>query len=88
MAQLSVDIVATDRNVWSGVARSVSAPSFEGQIGILPGHTPLLAVLKPGRVRVVAADGTGFEVMVTGGFLSVDDGQVTVVADEVQAVDG
>ncbi|MCL2594951.1 MAG: F0F1 ATP synthase subunit epsilon [Promicromonosporaceae bacterium] len=83
MAALSVDLVATDRRVWSGVAQSVSAPSINGQIGILPGHTPLLAVMRAGTVKVVAGDGTIFEAKVSGGFLSVDDNLVTVVADEI-----
>ncbi|MCL1869406.1 MAG: F0F1 ATP synthase subunit epsilon [Promicromonosporaceae bacterium] len=84
MAELSVDLVATDRKVWSGIARQVSAPSVDGQIGVLPGHTPILAVLRPGTVRVVTSDGAApFEVHVTGGFVSVDDNLVTVVADEI-----
>jgi len=84
MAQLNVDLVAADRKVWSGVASSVSAPSIDGQIGILPGHTPLLAVMKAGSVRVVGGDGKLFEARVSGGFLSVDDGLVTVVADKIE----
>jgi F-type H+-transporting ATPase subunit epsilon len=88
MGQLSVDLVSTDRKVWSGVATSVSAPSVAGQIGILAGHVPLLAVLGPGTVRITAGDGPPGEWHVSGGFLSVDDGQVTVVADEVQPIPG
>ena len=87
MAELSVDLVATDRKVWSGTARSVSAPSIDGQIGILSGHTPLLAVLRPGTVRVTATGGAPFEVHVTGGYVSVDDNLVTVVADEFSHLD-
>ncbi|GAB2472762.1 F0F1 ATP synthase subunit epsilon [Xylanimonas ulmi] len=88
MAELSVDLVATDRKVWSGIARQVSAPSVDGQIGILAGHTPILAVLRPGTVRVTADEGPVFEVHVTGGFVSVDDNLVTVVADEITQTDG
>ncbi|MCL1900096.1 MAG: F0F1 ATP synthase subunit epsilon [Promicromonosporaceae bacterium] len=85
MAQLEVDVVATDRQAWSGTAVSVSAPSVAGQIGILPGHTPLLAVLGKGTVRVLTGQGEPFEVEISGGFLSVDENLVTVVADEVTA---
>ena len=52
-------------------AREVSAPSVEGQIGILAGHTPLLAVLRPGTVKVSDAQGVAVEARVTGGFISV-----------------
>lgn len=88
MAGLNVDLVSTDRKVWSGMARAVSAPSVDGQIGILSGHTPILAVLRPGTVRVTMDDADPFEVHVTGGFVSVDDDLVTVVADEITPVTG
>ncbi len=83
MAELNVDLVAADRKVWSGAAREVSAPSVEGQIGILAGHTPLLAVLRPGTVKVSDAQGVAVEAHVTGGFVSVDDDLVTIVVDEI-----
>jgi F-type H+-transporting ATPase subunit epsilon len=88
MAGLNVDLVSTDRKVWSGIAHAVSAPSVDGQIGILSGHTPILAVLRPGTVRVTTDDAEPFEVHVTGGFVSVDDNLVTVVADEITPVTG
>jgi len=87
MGELSVALVATDRKFWSGTARSVSAPSVDGQIGILSGHTPLLAVLRPGTVRITATGAAPFEVHVTGGYVSVDDNLVTVVADEITPLD-
>lgn len=82
--QLEVDLVGTDGTIWSGVARSVSAPASDGEIGILPGHTPVLSVLAHGRVRVSvdgAGSGSDLSWVVEGGFLSVDDDQVTVVVD-------
>ncbi|MDO8146883.1 F0F1 ATP synthase subunit epsilon [Isoptericola sp. b515] len=89
MAELNVDLVAADRKVWSGAAREVSAPSAEGQVGILAGHTPMLAVLRPGTVKVSTAAGlVAVEVHVDGGFLSVDDDVVTIVVDEVTEVSG
>ncbi|MCL1799942.1 MAG: hypothetical protein FWG25_01075 [Promicromonosporaceae bacterium] len=60
MTNISVDLVSQERKVWSGSARSISAPSVNGQVGILAGHTPLMAVLQPGRVSVVAADGANY----------------------------
>jgi F-type H+-transporting ATPase subunit epsilon len=83
MAELNVDFVAADRKVWSGAAREVSAPSADGQIGILVGHTPLLAVLRPGTVKVSTSQGVAVEAHVTGGFVSVDADLVTIVVDEI-----
>ncbi len=79
MAHLEVDVVAADRRVWRGDAQMVSAPAADGDIGILPGHTPLLAILKAGEVRITATDGATRSVRVDEGFLSVDDDKVTVV---------
>lgn len=84
MAQLEVDLVAADRKVWSGPARQVSAPAADGEIGILVGHTPLLAVLRAGHVRITTAEGSKVEASITGGFLSVDSDTVTIVADSVE----
>ncbi|GAB6936667.1 hypothetical protein JCM11754A_01900 [Isoptericola variabilis] len=88
MAELNVDLVAADRKVWSGAAREVSAPSVDGQVGILAGHAPLLAVLRPGTVKVSTAHGTAVEAHVTGGFVSVDGNLVTIVVDEVSELSG
>ncbi|PFG37689.1 ATP synthase F1 subcomplex epsilon subunit [Flavimobilis soli] len=84
MAELTVDIVAADRHVWSGEARSVVAPAHDGEVGILAGHTPLLALLKDGTVRVTPANGATVSIAVAGGFVSVDSDRVTVVADSAE----
>ena len=81
MAHLDVDVVAADRTIWSGQARMVSAPSVEGDVGILPGHTPMLAVLRPGTVRITPVSGEVIRATVEAGFLSVDADRVTVVTD-------
>lgn len=81
MAHLEVDLVAADHKVWSGEASMVSAPAADGDIGILPGHAPLLAVLRPGTVRVTPVSGGAQSVRVDSGFLSVDGDRVTVVVD-------
>lgn len=86
MAELSVDLVSRDRKVWSGAAKQVSAPSADGQIGILANHTPLLAVLRPGVIKVDTTSGTAVEAQVTGGFVSVDNNLVTLVVDEISLV--
>ncbi|HEV6952365.1 MAG TPA: F0F1 ATP synthase subunit epsilon [Promicromonospora sp.] len=86
MAELSVDLVSRDRKVWSGAATQVSAPSADGQVGILANHTPLLAVLRPGTITVETASGPALEAQVTGGFMSVDNNLVTLVVDEISLV--
>lgn len=86
MAELNVDLVAADRKIWSGTASRVSAPAADGEIGILAGHSPLLSVLQEGTVRIAVASGTPVQVRVSGGFLSVDSDQVTIVADSVESV--
>jgi F-type H+-transporting ATPase subunit beta len=84
MAQLEVDLVDTDGTIWSGSARQVSAPASDGEIGILAGHTPVLSVLRRGEVRVIEDGGAVHRWTVEGGFLSVDEDQVTVVVDAVE----
>ncbi|MGL5865329.1 MAG: F0F1 ATP synthase subunit epsilon [Dermatophilaceae bacterium] len=84
MMSLQVELVAADRKVWEGAASQVSARSVDGELGILPGHQPVLCVLVKGEVRV-AADGSWRSATVDGGFLSVDHDRVTIVADTVDA---
>ncbi len=84
MAQLDVDVVAADRTIWSGEARMVSAPSVEGDVGILPGHTPLLGVLVEGDIRISTGSGTS-SARIDSGFLSVDRDKVIIVAEAVDA---
>lgn len=80
---LQVELVAADRKVWEGEASAVSARSLEGDLGILPGHTPILCVLAEGEVRINAA---GWKtVVIDGGFLSVDHDRVTIVAESVDS---
>lgn len=81
---LNVEIVAEDHFLWSGQARSVSARTIDGEIGILPGHTPLLAVLGDGEVVIEAVDGQAITAQAQGGFFSVDDDRVTIAATQAE----
>lgn len=81
MANLNVDIVSAQKVLWQGRARGISAPAVEGSLGILPGHTPILAVLQQGKVQVTRDGAASLEVEIEGGFLSVDQDQVTIVVD-------
>ena len=78
---LTVEIVAPDRKLWAGQARSVSAQSVEGSIGLLTGHEPILSVLAAGTVKVVELDGNERFVVIESGFISLDHDVVTIVAE-------
>ena len=78
---LRVDLVAEDRAVWSGEATMVIAKTVEGEIGLLPGHEPILAVLAAGgEVRITLDGGEKVKAFAEDGFLSVERDVVTVVA--------
>ena len=84
MSSLQVELVAADRKVWDGEASMVIARTLEGELGILPGHTPLLGVLVQGEVRIKSGQGT-HTAGIDGGFLSVDRDKVIIVAEAVDA---
>lgn len=86
MATLNVNIVSADRQIWSGEATQIVAKTVEGEIGILAGHEPLLAVLGDGEVRITTADGKPVVVNAEGGFFSVNRNSVEVVAGQASLV--
>jgi len=81
---MRVVVIAPDRAVFEGEAEAVSAPAYDGQVGILPRHAPFLTMLGTGRLTVRAADGTK-AFRVRGGFLQVMDNTVRVVAEQASA---
>jgi F-type H+-transporting ATPase subunit epsilon len=82
MATMQVELVSVERPLWSGEATAVFARTTEGELGILPGHSPLLGALAPGwLVRIQQADGVEQRVAVHGGFLSVRADGVSVLAE-------
>lgn len=85
MSSLKVEMVAADRKVWEGEAKFVRARTVSGELGIMPGHTPLLGVLVTGEVAIEGLDGQRHTVLVDGGFFSVDSDVVTIVAESVDA---
>lgn len=79
---LHVELVSVEREVWSGEASMVLARTTEGEIGILPGHAPLLGQLAEGfDVRISQDAGADIVVTVSGGFLSVTEQGVTILAE-------
>jgi F-type H+-transporting ATPase subunit epsilon len=88
VAEMSVDLVAVERPVWSGRASSVFAETTVGELGILPGHTPLLGELvEGGVVKITTTDGDEVTAAVFGGFLSVTDNKVSVLAEAAELAD-
>ncbi len=82
MATIHVDVVSAEESIFSGEATFVALPGENGELGILPRHTPLITRIKPGAVRIVRADNSQEEfVFVAGGILEVQPGSVTVLAD-------
>jgi F-type H+-transporting ATPase subunit epsilon len=82
MANMTVELVAVERRIWSGEANFVLARTTVGEIGVLPGHEPTLAQLEDTAVvRVDGTDGTSTTLAVHGGFLSITPGTVTVLAE-------
>lgn len=79
-----LDIVSAEREIFSGVVEMVVATGEFGELGITPGHAPLLTVLKPGEVRVTLQGGKQDVFYVSGGMLEVQPFYVTVLADEVE----
>jgi F-type H+-transporting ATPase subunit epsilon len=86
MAELKVSVVSADREVWSGQAKQIIARTTEGEIGILPGHEPILAILAQGEVRVTDVDGAVITANADDGFLSVEHDTVTIVARNAELV--
>jgi F-type H+-transporting ATPase subunit epsilon len=77
-----VDIVSAEEEIFSGLAEFVALPGEAGELGILPGHMPLMTRIKPGAVRVKVPNQAEDElVFVAGGLLEVQPGLVTVLAD-------
>lgn len=82
---MHVELVSIEAPIWSGEATAVFGRTVEGQLGILPGHTPLLGALAPGfPVRIEAEGGETLNVAVHGGFLSVRKDAVSVLAEQAE----
>ena len=84
---LHVAVISPEQTLFSGEADSVVAPAHDGEVGILTGHAPMMALLGKGTLRLSSGGGERrFEV--TGGFLQVVDDQVRVVTEQATALTG
>ncbi|HHV21892.1 MAG TPA: F0F1 ATP synthase subunit epsilon [Propionibacterium sp.] len=78
---LHVEVVSADRVVWSGEANQVVTRTTEGDVGILPRHQPMLALLVPNAVEIFSTEGTREVIAVDGGFISVDHNHVSILSE-------
>jgi F-type H+-transporting ATPase subunit epsilon len=79
-----LDIVSAEDEIFSGIVEMVVATGELGEIGIVPGHAPLLTILRPGEVRITLPGGAQEIYYVSGGMLEVQPYYVTVLADVVE----
>ncbi|MEZ3177848.1 F0F1 ATP synthase subunit epsilon [Streptomyces pimonensis] len=86
-AELHVALVAADREVWSGEATLVVARTTSGDIGVMPGHQPLLGVLESGPVTVRTPEGGTVVAAVHGGFISFADDKLSLLAETAELAD-
>lgn len=84
MSELQVAVVAVDRSVWVGAAKSIVAKTTEGEIGIMPGHEPMLSLLVDGLVRIEPVDGERVVIAVHGGFAAMDSDNVRILAETAE----
>ncbi|AHG62854.1 F0F1 ATP synthase subunit epsilon [Advenella mimigardefordensis] len=78
---LKVEVVSAEASIFSGEAKFVALPGESGELGVLPGHTPLISKVRPGTLKIVREDGTEELVFVAGGILEVQPFGVTVLSD-------
>ena len=75
------DVVSAEESIFSGLAEFVVLPGEAGELGIMPGHMPLMTRIKPGAVRIKRQDGSEELIFVASGLLEVQPGLITVLAD-------
>ena len=81
MATLQIRVVAPDRVVYEGECSSIVAPAWDGQIGFLPGHAPMITLLGVGPVHIDLPGGGSYLFHVAGGVVKVEDNSVTVLSE-------
>lgn len=81
MSTIHVEVVSAEESIFSGMATFVALPGESGELGILPGHIPLITRIKPGAVRIEKEDGQEEFVFVAGGILEVQPKKVMVLSD-------
>lgn len=86
MATLPFELVSPERLVFSGAVTEVIVPGAEGEFGVLAGHAPFIAMLKPG-ILTIKADGASRGYFVRGGFAEVNPAGLTILAEEAKPLE-
>lgn len=79
-----VSVVSQDRSLYEGMVRQIAVTAASGELGILAGHTPLMASLKPGQVRLTLESGAEEVIYISGGFLEIQPQQTIILADSAE----
>ena len=87
MAVLTVSVISPERVLFEGAAKGIVAPAFDGEVGILPMHAPLMTLLGKGVLRVEAAEGGPQRFNIDGGFLQVAEDRVRVVTERATPIE-
>lgn len=81
---MHLDIVSAEKAIFSGTVEYVAAPAEGGEVGILPRHSEMLCLLKPGEIHIRAAEGEEQIIYVSGGILEVQPHVVTILSDTAE----
>lgn len=81
MSTIKVDVVSAEQSLFSSEAKFVALPGESGELGVLPGHTPLITRVRPGTVKIVMPDDSVETIFVAGGLLEIQPNHVTVLSD-------
>src|SRR5271170_1184114 len=87
MATFHFELVSPERLVFSGEVDQVDVPGEEGEFGVLAGHAPYIATLKPGMLKIYSGSGVSQRIVVQGGFAEVGPGGLTVLAERATPAD-
>ena len=82
---LTVSVISPERVLFEGEVESVIAPAFDGEVGILTAHAPMMTLLGAGELRLTGGAGNGQRFRIEGGFLQVVDDKVRVVTERATA---
>ncbi len=83
---LTVSVISPERVLFEGAAQSVVAPAFDGEVGILPLHAPMMTLLGNGLLRVDGTEAGSQRFSVEGGFLQVAENHIRIVTEKATAV--
>ena len=87
MSTITLDIVSAEASIFHGDVRFIAITGAMGELGIHPGHAPLLTVLKPGQIHATLKDGTAEVFYMSGGMLEVQPTMISILADAAVRAD-